>query len=155
MSEGPAGASALQARVEDALKVHIDARVIGYHLTGDPRYGQLTAVLFDGLRSGRVQGQTSAVTLYQLLAEVFRRAEAERAGEIAKALTVHRGLELVPVTERIATQAAQVRAQLGGRSERALQIATALVEGADLFLTEGSGLRRIVGMSVENLDTYL
>jgi hypothetical protein len=68
---------------------------------------------------------------------------------------VHAGLELVPVTSEVAVQAAQVRAQLGGRPERAVQIATALIGGADVYLTEGSGLRRIVGMAVVNLEDYL
>jgi hypothetical protein len=35
-----------------------------------------------------------------------------------------------------------------------MQIATALIGGADLFVTEHTTLRRIVGMSVVNLDSY-
>ncbi|MGH7542274.1 MAG: type II toxin-antitoxin system VapC family toxin [Gemmatimonadota bacterium] len=145
----------LRERLEAADLVHLDGRILAFHLLGSPEYGELTHVLFDGLRSGSCRSQTSALALYQLLAEVYRRGEAELADEVAKLLTVHPALELVPAGPDVAVQAAQVRAQLGGRPERAIQIATALVAGAEIFLTEGSGLRRIVGMSVVNLEDYL
>ena len=148
------GADVLRELLEDATRVHVDARVIGYHLVADPRYLELTRLLFSGLRSGKIRAQTSAVTLYQVLAELHRQAQPERAREIGKILTIHPGLEVLPVTAEVAEQAAQVRAQLGGRAERALQIATALISGAELYLTEHSGLRRIVGMSVVNLESF-
>ena len=154
---GPAGRSApgeFLEHLEDATRVHVDARVIGYHMVADPRYLNLTRLLFSGLRAGKIRAQTSAVTLYQLLAEPFRQRDAERAREIGKILTVHPGLEVVPLTSDVAEQAAQVQAQLGGRPERAFQIATALIRGADVYLTEHSGLRRIVGMSVVNMESY-
>ena len=50
------------------------------------------------------------------------------------------------------TSKAQVRAQIGGRVERSVQLATALSEGADLFLAQRSSLRRVAGMAVESLD---
>jgi predicted nucleic acid-binding protein len=153
-ADGVNAAVVLRELLEDATRVHVDARVIGYHLLADARYLELTRLLFTGLRSGKIRAQTSAVTLYQLLAELHRHGEPERAREIGKILTIHPGLELLPVTAEVAEQAAQVRAQLGGRTERALQIATALIAGADLYLTEHSGLRRIVGMSVANLESF-
>lgn len=143
-----------RARLEDALRVHVDARVLAFHLLGDARYVQLTRLLFAGLKTGAVRGQASAISLYQILAEPYRRGHRERAEEVAKRLTVVQGLEYLPVTSEIAAQGAEVRAQLGGRAERAIQIATALAGGADLYLTEGSGLRRIAGISFLNLEDF-
>lgn len=140
--------------LEDARLVHVDARVLAHHLIGHGRFLPLTRAVIGAIREGDVRGQTSVLTLYQLLAEVYRRGEAHRANELARSLMVHEGLELVPATAEIAVQAAQVRAQLGGRPERALQVATALATGADVYLTEGSGLRRIVGMTVANLEDW-
>jgi len=141
-------------RLTDATLVHVDARVLALHLIGESRFLPLTRRLVAAIRDGEVRAQTSVMTLYQLLAEVYRRGERERAREVARSLMVHEGLQLVPATDEIAVQAAQVRAQLGGRPERAIQIATALVAGADVYVTEGSGLRRIVGMTVANLEDY-
>jgi predicted nucleic acid-binding protein len=146
---------ALRLRLDAAELVHLDPRVFAYHLIGATIYSELTGVVFNGMRSRSFRTQTSSFALYQLLTEVYRRGEEERAAEISKMITVHTGLELVPVTSEVAVQAANVRAQLGGRPERAVQIATALIGGADVYLTEGSGLRRIVGMAVVNLEDYL
>ena len=143
---------ALAERLASAQLIHIDARAFALHLLGDETTLAGTRVVLRALRDGRVRGQTSVLTLYQLLAELYRRGEPERAGELGRDLMVHAGLEMVPVTSEISIQAAEVRAQLGGRPERAIQIATALVERADMFLTTDSGLRRIAGMSVVNLD---
>jgi predicted nucleic acid-binding protein len=147
--------SALRERLEAAELVHVDARVFGYHLIEENPYADLTGVVFAGMQAGSVRAQTSSLALYQLLAEVYRHGEDDRAKEIARTLTIHKGLELVPVTADVAVQAAQVIAQLGGRPERAVQIATALAGGAEIFLTQGSGLRRIVGMVVVNLEDFL
>lgn len=141
-------------RLEEAALVHLDGRVLAFHLLGTPRYLELTRLLFGGMGSGAVTGQCSAIALYQLLTEPFRLGESDLAAEVAKLLAVHPGLEIVPLDPRVAVQAAEVRAQLGGRAERALQIATALTTGADIYLTEGSGLRRIAGMAVVNLEDY-
>ncbi len=141
-------------RLEEAGRVHIDARVLAFHLLADARYLDLTRLLFSGLRTGAVSGQCSAIALYQLLVEPFRRGRPARAREVSKLLSVYPGLDVLPVSPEIAVQAAEVRARLGGGPERALQIATALGQDADLYLTEGTGLRRIAGMAVLNLEDY-
>lgn len=144
-----------RARVEDAGLVHLDARVIGYHLLGQEPEVELTRLLFASVRDGAAVAQTSSVSLYQLLAEPYRRGEPEVAREAGKLLEGLRGLEVVPLTAALAGQAARVRARLGTGTASAIQIATAVTEEADLFLTDDSGLRRVAGVRVENLGGYL
>lgn len=146
--------STLAERLAQAHLVHIDARIFALHLLADPVASPVTREIVAGLRGGRIRAQTSVMTLYQLLAELYRRGEAGRAAGLARDLTVHTGLDLVPASSDIAIQAAEVRAQLGGRPERALQVATALVGRAEIFLTTGSTLRRIAGMTVLNLEDF-
>lgn len=141
-------------RLERARLVHLDARVLALHLLGRAPYPELTRLLFDGLRSGDVAGQTSAISLYQLLVEPFRRGRDDLARRAGDDLTAFRGLEIVAVDGRIARQAAEVRARLGGRVERALQLATALAADAELFLTQDSGIRRVAGIEVLDLDDF-
>ncbi|HKK07473.1 MAG TPA: PIN domain-containing protein [Gemmatimonadota bacterium] len=142
-------------RIEEARLVHVDARVLAYHLVGREPLAGLSRLLLEGVRSGRVRAQTSAISLYQLLAEPYRRAEVEKADRAARYLSAFPGLEVVPVDVPVARRAAQVRARLGGRAERSLQIATGLHADADVFLTAGSDLRRIVGMEVVNLEAFV
>lgn len=131
--------------------VHVAARVFAVHLTGTGPTRQ-TDIAFSGIRSGRIKAQTSSLTLYQVLVEVYRRGEPTVAREVARRMRLYSRLRIVPASPEIAIQAAEVRARLGGRPERALQIATALVSGAEVYLTSGSGLRRIAGMRVLNVE---
>ncbi|MXX77861.1 MAG: type II toxin-antitoxin system VapC family toxin [Gemmatimonadales bacterium] len=133
--------------------VHVDARVFALHLTGTGPTEQ-TDITFSGIASGRIKAQTSSLTLYQVLVEVYRRGEPAVAREVARHLQLYRRLGIVAASSEIAIQAAEVRARLGGRPERALQIATALVSGAEVYLTSGSGLRRIAGMRVLNVEDF-
>lgn len=142
-------------RLEEAALVHVDARVLALHLLARGPYPELTRLLFEGLRAGKVSGQTSSIALYQVLVEPYRRGRDEIAERAGDDLTGFRGLEVVAVDAPIARQAAQVRARLGGRTERALHLATALATGADLYVTQESGLRRVAGLSILDLDDYL
>ena len=151
MSDGDRFGQALR----EAGVLHVDACVLGLHLTGNARYLPLTHTLLRGLEKGDFVGRTSAVSLYQLLVEPFRVGQDAQAETIEACLAALPGLEIVPVSPVIARQAAQVRAQLGGSVERATQIATALATDADAFVTQRSALRRIAGMGVEQLDTYV
>lgn len=147
--------AAFRSRMEDAERVHLDARVVAYHLLGREPEVELTRLLFQGVSRGEVRAQTSSMSLYQLLAEPCRRGEADVADRAEQLLGGLRGLELVPVDAPLAGQAARVRARLGTDPTTSSQIATAVTEGADLFLTDGSGLRRVAGVRVENLSDYL
>lgn len=149
------GPAEFRARVVDAERVHLDARILAYHLLGREPHVELTRLLFSGVEDGTVRAQSSSMTLYQLLSEPYRRGESDVAGDAEKLLTGLRGLELIPVTPSLAGQAARVRARLGTGAAASVQIATAVTEEADLFLTDGSGLRRVAGVRVQNLEDYL
>jgi predicted nucleic acid-binding protein len=144
-----------RSRLAEAALIHVDARVLALHLIGNARFTDLTRLLFAGLKAGDYRAQTSSVTVYQLLAEPYRRGEAEKARMTERLLDTIPGLAIVPVSTQVAAQAAQVKAQLGGGTERAIQVASAFLADADMFLTDRSALRRIAGMSVECLESYV
>ena len=137
-----------------ATRLHVDASVLGLHLAGDSRYTPLTRAVLEMLADDELRASTSALSVYQLLVEAYRRGEADTAATAERYLTTIPGLRVVDLTPAIARQASQVRAQLGGSTERAVQIATALSEGATVFLTQRSAFRRVAGMSVESLDLF-
>jgi hypothetical protein len=134
--------------------IHLDAGVLALHLAGVSTALPLTRTLFRLMEDGDVRAQTSALTLYQLLMESYRRGEESTADRIEQLIGAVSGLTVVPMDGRVARQAAQVRARIGGRIERSVQLASALSEGADLFLTRHSSLRRVAGMSIESLDAF-
>ncbi len=135
--------------------IHLDAGVLALHVAGVSTALPLTRTLFRLMESGDVRAQTSALTLYQLLMESYRRGEESTADRIEQLIGAVPGLGVVPIDGRVARQAAQVRARIGGRIERSVQLASALSGGADLFLTRHSSLRRIAGMTIESLDAFM
>ena len=143
----------LEKRLAGAGLVHVDARVFALHLIGRGPT-EHTNTVFSGIASGGIRAQTSSLTLYQILAEVYRRGKPASARDVARKLRLYPRLDIVSASPEIAIQAAEVRARLGGRPERALQVATALVSGAGVYLTSGSGLRRIAGMHVLNVEDF-
>lgn len=144
----------LRSALEAASHVHVDASVLALHMAGDGRYLPLTRALLEMLDRGELTASTSALSIYQLLVEAYRRGEAETAATAERYLTTIPGLDVIDLTPAIARQAAQVRAQLGGTAERAVQIATALSEGAHTYLTQRSAFRRVAGMSVESMELF-
>lgn len=149
MSDGDRFAELLQ----DHDLIHLDASVLALHAAGIPATLPLTRSLFRAMEAGEVEAQTSALSMYQLLVESYRRGEESTAARIEQLIGSIPGLRVIPLDGRIARQAAQVRAQIGGRVERSVQLATALSEGADLFLAQRSSLRRVAGMAIESLDS--
>lgn len=148
-------AGKLRSALASASRVHVDASVLALHMAGDRRYTPLTRTLLEMLAEGELAASTSALSIYQLLVEAYRRGEAETAATAERYLTTLPGLDVVDLTPAIAGQAAQVRAQLGGSVERAVQIATALSEGTHVYLTQRSAFRRVAGMSVESLELFV
>lgn len=148
-------AGKLRSALASASRVHVDASVLALHMAGDRRYTPLTRTLLEMLAEGELAASTSALSIYQLLVEAYRRGEAETAATAERYLTTLPGLDVVDLTPAIAGQAAQVRAQLGGSVERAVQIATALSEGTHVYLTQRSTFRRVAGMSVESLELFV
>lgn len=140
--------------LRDPALVHLDASVLALHTAGIPGSLPLTRTLFRLMEAGEVAAQTSALSLYQLLMESYRRGEETTADRVERLIGALPGLEVIPLDGRIARQAAQVRARIGGSLERSVQLATALSEDADLFLTRHSSLRRVAGMGIESLDAY-
>ncbi|MEJ2546241.1 MAG: hypothetical protein P8125_00325 [Gemmatimonadota bacterium] len=143
-----------EALVREKALLHLDASVLALHLAGIEASLPLTRTLFRLMDAGDVQAQTSALSLYQLLMESYRRGEQSTADRIERLIGAMPGLTVIPLDGRIARQAAQVRARIGGGLERSIQLATALSEEADLFLTRHSSLRRVAGMGIESLDAY-
>ncbi len=147
-------AVALRKALNEAGVVYVDAGVLALHLAGDTSYLPLTRVVLGGLRDGEFTGFTSSISLYQLLVEPYRSGQEKLAERVEILMAALPGLEMVPVSGTISRQAAQVMAQIGGSLTRAIQIATALSSDSEIYVTQRSGLRRIAGLGVAQLDAY-
>lgn len=144
-----------QERLDDARRIHLDPSVIAYHLISHPEALPYTRLIFTGLRAERLSAQTSALSIYQLLAEPYRRGSEDLAERAQRYLGGQPGLAIVPVTETVARQAAEVQASLGGSARRSIQIATALLGGVRAYVARRTSLRRIAGMEFISLEDFI
>lgn len=134
------------ADLASALNGHsrlgLDTCVFIYHLEQHPRYAALTRVLLEGIENGRWSACTSVVTLMELTVRPWELGQAEVAYHYEAALTRFPNLTLMDVTRAVARRAAQLRAAYRLRPADALQLATALVGGATVLVTNDRALER-------------
>jgi predicted nucleic acid-binding protein len=146
--------------VEERLARHtvvgLDTSIFIYHLEAHPRYLPLTQALLAGIQAGRQRAVTSTVTIMELTVRPWQLDRPAVARE-CEALLVHSfHLTLAGVTRDVARQAAQLRARFRLRPAGALQVATALVQGATVFVTNDRGLARLAPeLDIITLDGML
>ncbi len=148
------------ASVEQQLTGHriigLDTSVFIYHFEAHPRYHSLTDTILRAVQAGQVQGVTSIVTLMELTVRPWQLAQAQIARQYEILLNNFPNLTLCDVNRDVARKAAQLRASDKLRPADALQVATALVGGATLFVTNDKQLNRLASqLAVMVLDELI
>jgi len=90
---------------------------------------------------------TSTVTLVEVLVHPLRQGNTLLAQEYREILLNQESLTVVELTPDIAETAAQLRATYNLRSPDAIQMATAIREGASFFLTNGCAVTFFAGVN--------
>jgi predicted nucleic acid-binding protein len=143
-------------RTGEALKgisrLGIDTAPFIYFVEANPTYFDRVANIFQQMSKGELRGISSVITLTEALHKPFK--EKDKVIEQAYRLMLNhtRHISLVSVSAEIAEQAAQLRAKHNLRTPDALQIATALDQGCEAFLTNDFGLQRVDTIHVIVLD---
>lgn len=139
-----------------ACRVCLDTSPLIYHLEDVEPYAALTTDLVTRLSEGDLTGFLSTVTVAELLAKPFACPEAERVSLAENFLLTLPNCSFVPVTYRVAREAARLRARYGLRTPDAIVAATALEGGATHLVTNDAVFRRIAspGLAVVLLDDF-
>jgi len=135
--------TALQGRV-----VGLDTTPLIYFIEENPTYLDRLCPFFEAVDRGEFSVVTSVVTLLEVLVHPFRRGDPTLAQQYRDILLNARGLTTVLLSRDIAEEAAQIRATHNIRTPDAIQIATAIHEGASFFLTNDVRLHSLPGLKV-------
>jgi predicted nucleic acid-binding protein len=100
-------------------------------------------------------GISSYITLLEIMVRPLREGKTALALEYRDYLVSSRNFELFPVDRVIAQEGADIRATLNLKPPDAIQLATALTQRADVFLTNDIQLRRFNRVEVIVLDELL
>ncbi|MCB0192144.1 MAG: PIN domain-containing protein [Anaerolineae bacterium] len=146
----------LTQRLEAHQVLGLDTSVFIYHLEANAKYLSLTRTVLQNIQSGRSQGVISTVTIMELTVQPWRMNRGDVARQYEVLLMNFPHLRVVEVSRDIARQAAQLRAKYNLRPADALQVATALVSGAEVWISNDKKLRRLEPeIDVIILDAFL
>jgi predicted nucleic acid-binding protein len=114
--------------------LYLDASCLIYILenpVGFPSYVQFLTEFY----TGRFRLATSAITLAEVLVQPIKLGRADLEREYQRFLTPSDVLSVITVDSAVSIRAAQLRAAHNLRAPDAIHIATGLIAGCDLFLT--------------------
>lgn len=124
-----------EAAIAPGASLLVDTSVVLAYLVGAEATSPAAEQLFDAfVATGRNPASLSMITVEEILVRPFRAGTSSVA--IAEGFLRHFAeIRLVEVSYDIAREAARVRATTGMRTPDALIVATALVTGVDLLVT--------------------
>jgi predicted nucleic acid-binding protein len=132
--------------------VGLDTAPLIYFIEQNPSYLEITREFFRAMDRGEFQVVTSTLTLTEVLVHPLRNGHIELAQQYQDILLNQDHLTAYSVSSTIAELAAQLRATENLKTPDAIQVATAIQNGAGFFLTNDKSLREFPGFKVLILD---
>jgi len=131
--------------------VFIDTSPFIYFIEGHSKYKNELQKIFKANDQGRIKMITSVITLLEVLVLPLKLNRLNLANEYEKILTKSPHLEILQVDVETVKIAARIRANFQLKTPDAIQIATAIQNKANVFLTNDKDLMRITELEVITL----
>jgi len=112
--------------------VGLDTAPLIYFIEENSTYLPFVPPFFEAVDHGEFRVTTSVLTLTEVLVHPMRQGDHELADQYRRVLLHASQVTVVPVSETIAEEAAQLRARHGLRTPDAIQMATAIRSGKRL-----------------------
>lgn len=139
----------------DALQgevVGLDTAPLIYFIEENPTYLEIVRAFFEAMDRGEFRGVTSVVTSLEVLVHPLQHGDPALADQYRDILLNAEALSTVVLSQDIAEEAARLRAAHNIRTPDAIQMATAIHEGASFFLTNDGRLPSLPELEVLVLD---
>jgi predicted nucleic acid-binding protein len=120
-------------------RIYWDSMLFVYWLDDNPLFAKRLATVHARMRERKDQLITSAVTVGEVLAGIYRKGPASRIDEIRTGLLTLLS-EVVPFNVETADRYAWIRGNTKISSPDAIHLACAAASGTDLFLTNDKNL---------------
>jgi len=133
----------LQQRFANHQLIGLDTAIFIYHFEGHATHLPLTRIVLDVVQAGKCTAIVSTVAIMELTVQAWRAHRSDIARQYEVLLVNFPHLRLVDVTRDVARQAARLRAAYNLRPADALQAASALVNGATLWVSNDKQLKRL------------
>lgn len=131
------------ARLSSVKVIGLDTSVFLYYFEDNPAFRDLCHVVFERLEQEKLGIVTSVVTHTELLTGPRSTGHAVLGRRYHEFLTTTQGLGLIPYTLPVSDLAAAWRARYRWRLPDAVQVASAKLGGAELFVTNDRRLKPV------------
>jgi predicted nucleic acid-binding protein len=136
--------------------VALDSMCFIYHFADHPKYAQLTSQIFQLLETGKIKAVTSTISVIESLVLPEKQNDQLICYEYEKVFKNYPNLQILPVDWGISRLTAKLRAKYQFlRTPDAIQIASGLISGCSLFITNDKKLGKTKEITVGLLDTYI
>jgi len=130
-------------------KIAIDTAPFIYHLEAHPQYSKPTETIFNLIETGKITATTSTITLMEILVKPKKEKNEMAVEEYRFMLLTFPNLKVRPMDANVAEAAAELRAKYPAlHPPDAIQIGTAIIEGADAFITNDGKLKQVKDIKV-------
>jgi predicted nucleic acid-binding protein len=149
------GLTNLRAFLARHRRIALDTSVFIYQLEANPRYLDLTDLVFRWLEQPSHSAITSTITMTELLVPAYRKGDESQVDEFYALLTTYESLAWIAPDLEVADIAARLRAAHRLRTPDALQAATAIRAEATGLVTNDPIFSRIAAFETLVLDTVI
>jgi predicted nucleic acid-binding protein len=139
---------ALSAALQNVRRLALDTSPLIYVFEKHALHFAKVEPVIAAIDAGTLRGVASTLALLETLVGPIQSGNAALADVYRRARTQAPNFELVPVDDRVAELAANVRARHHFKTPDTIHLATAVVSGADAFLTNDQQLRAFTGVRV-------
>lgn len=137
--------------------VCLDSSTFIYFIDENPRYISKVEKIFSEISEGNILGVSSYLSLLEVLVKPIKEGARDVASQYKNFMLGSSSLKLYPLDDRVAEKAAELRARYYGNGMKiktpdAIQIATGILNGADIFITNDKNLKNVKEIKVAVLD---
>jgi len=134
--------------------IYIDTSVAIYTIEGNPDYYSLLQPLWYKFYAGEIQIISSELILMEVLVVPLRNGNNSLVADYEK-LLLSSQVQLIPISQSILRQAANLRATSNIKTPDAIHATTALSVNSNQFITNDKGFRNVPGLPVVILSEVL
>jgi len=145
----------LLSLLKNAQVVALDTSPFIYFIEENPTYISIVEPLFQEISRGNLHAFTSYITLIEVLIKPLEEKNDDLIKKYSEILNNSENLFLSVVDKEIALAAARLRAAHKLKIPDAIQLATGLINGADVFITNDNSFKRAGQCKVIVLNEFL
>jgi predicted nucleic acid-binding protein len=140
------------AALQNVSHLFLDTAPVIYLVEKNPAYIDVVKDIFAAIDNGQLAAVTSPVTLAECLVHPLRLSLSSLQQSFVDVVVNGLNTTFVSLDQAVGQQAARLRADYNVRLPDALQLAAAMNNGCDAFLTNDALLNRVAGIQILVMD---